>query len=142
MKAIRHTGIVVSKLDHSLHFYQDLLGFQIVKTMEESGKYIDQILGIENTRVTTVKLAADDGNLIELLFFQSPSVRSKDESKINMLGITHLAFTIDDLNAEYKRLLANDVTFISSPQVSPDGLAKVAFCRDPDGNLIELVEEL
>ena len=32
--------------------------------------------------------------------------------------------------------------FNSIPEVSPDGNAQVCFCRDLDGTLIELVEEL
>ena len=35
IKNIRHTGIVVDNLEASLHFYSDLLGFKIVKKMEQ-----------------------------------------------------------------------------------------------------------
>ena len=66
MKGLRHTGIVVKDLETALHFYRDLLGFKIVRKMEESGKYIDMICGMKNIKITTVKLAADDNNLIEL----------------------------------------------------------------------------
>jgi len=30
---IRHTGVVVADLEASLHFYRDLLGFQVAKQM-------------------------------------------------------------------------------------------------------------
>ena len=42
----------------------------------------------------------------------------------------------------YNRLVEAGVYFNSPPQLSPDGFAKVTFCKDPDGSLIELVEEL
>jgi catechol 2,3-dioxygenase-like lactoylglutathione lyase family enzyme len=31
---------------------------------------------------------------------------------------------------------------INPPQVAPDGQARVAYCHDPDGILMELVEVL
>ena len=44
IKDIRHTGIVVADLEASLKFYQDILGFSIVKKMDETGDFIDNIL--------------------------------------------------------------------------------------------------
>jgi hypothetical protein len=46
------------------------------------------------------------------------------------------------LNAEYNRLKDEGVSFNSPPQLSPDGYAKVTFCRAPEGTFIELVEVL
>lgn len=141
IKNIRHTGIVVNDLESALYFYRDLLGFQIVKRMEESGDYLDKICGLANARVSTVKMSAIDGQLIELLHFYShPSkVQSRE---ISDPGITHIALTVDDLNSEYVRLSNAGVLFNSPPQLSPDGYAKVAFCCAPEGTLIELVEVL
>lgn len=140
ISGVRHTGIVVSELDSSLHFYRDILGFKVIKKMEESGSYINSITGLENVRVTTVKLAASDGNLIELLFFSSPENRVETPLSINQVGLTHLALTTNDLDYAYNELKKIGVVFKSSPQLSPDKYAKVAFCYDPDKNLIELVE--
>ena len=50
--------------------------------------------------------------------------------------------TVDNLDETYNRLVEAGVYFNSPPQLSPDGFAKVTFCKDPDGSLIELVEEL
>ena len=61
---------------------------------------------------------------------------------INNVGITHIAFEIDDLSDEYNRLKDEGVPFNSPPQLSLDGCAKVAFCRAPEGTFIELVEVL
>ena len=56
IKDIRHTGIVVFDLDRSMHFYMEKLGFKVLKRMNESGSFTDQILGLENIEVTTVKM--------------------------------------------------------------------------------------
>ncbi len=141
IKNIRHTGIVVIDLEASLYFYRDLLGFQIVKQMEEMGHYIDNILSLRNVNVTTIKITSPSGQMIELLKYHSHNAEQK-KREICEIGISHIAFTVDDLDTEYRRLENEGIQFNSSPQLSPDGYAKVAFCRAPEGTLIELVEVL
>lgn len=142
MQAIRHTGIVVSNLRKQLYFYRDLLGLKVVKEQKEPSKYIDRVCRVRNSRLTTIKMAAGDGNLVELLYFHSRSKRKPKKRQLRTVGMTHLAFTVRDLDFEYKRLLKAGIEFYSPPQVSPDGYAKVAFCRDYEYNPVELVEVL
>ena len=141
IKDIRHTGIVVADLEASLYFYRDLLGFQIAKQMEEAGDYIDNISSLRNVKVSTVKMTSPSGQMIELLKYHSHSAEQKTR-EICEIGISHIAFTVDDLNIEYERLKGKGIRFNSPPQLSPDGYAKVTFCRAPEGTLIELVEVL
>ncbi len=141
IKNIRHTGIVVDNLEASLYFYRDLLGFQIEKQMKESGEYIDNISSLRNINVTTVKMASPDGQMIELLHYHSHP-RERRSREICDIGITHVAFTVEDLNNEYDKLKAEGIPFNAPPQLSPDGYAKVTFCTAPEGTLIELVEVL
>jgi len=58
------------------------------------------------------------------------------------LGASHVAFTVENVEKEYRKLQEQGVVFTCEPQVSPDGKAKVTFCVDPDGVPIELVQEL
>jgi catechol 2,3-dioxygenase-like lactoylglutathione lyase family enzyme len=141
IKDIRHTGIVVADLEASLYFYCDLLGFQVVKHMEEFGDYIDDILSLHNAMISTIKMALPSGQMIELLKYQSHPEEQKKRT-VNEIGISHIAFTVKDLNIEYKKLKDHGIQFNSPPQLSPDGYAKVAFCMAPEGTLIELVEVL
>lgn len=142
--ALRHFGIVVQDLDRALDFYGGLLGFQVIRRMDEQGPFIDRILGEKTVRVTTVKLGGSSGEtLLELLKFHSPSVTNPfSERGLFSVGPTHLALTVSDLDALCETLRAADVRFISAPQVSPDGLAKVCFCSDPEGTPVELVQLL
>ena len=141
IKDIRHTGIVVDDLEASLHFYSDLLGFQIVKQMEETGDYIDNISSLRKVKVTTVKMTSPSGQMIELLKYSSHPIEQRTR-EIPEVGISHIAFTVDDLDMEYERLKGKEIQFNSPPQLSPNGYAKVTFCRAPEGTLIELVEIL
>ena len=142
IQGIRHTGLVVQDLPAALHFWCDILGFRVAKTMEEFGPHIDAIFGMLDVRLTTVKLAAPDDRLIELLCFRSHPDISIWNGNPNSTGFTHIAMTVDDLSATCQKLAANGVTFTSDPQYSPDGYAKLTYARGPEGVLLELVEEL
>jgi len=140
---LRHVGVVVKDLEKSLHFYKDLLGFKVRKEMEEECPYIDTVLGLKNVRLKTVKLMPPPGGGgVELLYYHSPDSPQRSPCAIHERAITHFALTIEGLDQEYERLLKQGVKFISPPQIASDGGAKVAFCQDPDGNYIELTEEL
>ncbi len=139
---IRHTGLVVADLENALRFWCDVLGFRIAKRMEESGAHIDAMMGLEDVRVTTLKLAAPDGNLVELLHFHSHPDQPAWKGTPYSTGFTHIALTVDDLDAVCRMLAEAGVSFNAPPQLSPDGYAKVTYARGPEGVLLELVEVL
>ncbi len=139
MTVVRHVGIVVSDMEKALRFYRDLIGLRDAEVVTESGPFIDGLLGMRNTKIRTAKLAGADGpTLIELLVFDSPG--GTEATPLNAIGPTHVALTVADLDELYRRLSAAGIAFNAPPRLTPDGGAKVAFCRDPDGTYIELVE--
>ena len=138
---IRHIGIVVSDLDRSLYFYRDLLGFDIEKDALEHGKYIDTFLGLDDVTVRTVKMTLNDRDMVELLHYKTNN-KEAEKIEINQIGCTHFAITVGNVEDVYNRLMERGVGFINAPHLSQDGNAKVAFCKDPDGFFIELVEEI
>jgi catechol 2,3-dioxygenase-like lactoylglutathione lyase family enzyme len=139
---IRHTGLVVANLQSALHFWCDVLGFRLVKQMDESGPHIDAMMGLKHVRLTTAKLAAPDERMIELLHFQSHPDRPRWEGTPFSTGFTHVAMTVVDLDASCERLKAEGVVFDAPPQRSPDGAVKVTYGKGPEGILLELVEVL
>jgi len=142
MIEVRHMGIVVTNIENSLKFYRDLLGLKIERSMDESGSYIDNMLGFKNVKVKTVKMSASNGNtLVELLEFNSP-VGNDTIRNIHDIGASHVAFTVLDIDETYSKLKQSGVEFNAPPQLSPDGYAKVTFCFDPDKTPIEIVQVL
>jgi catechol 2,3-dioxygenase-like lactoylglutathione lyase family enzyme len=142
-EAVRHVGLVVRDLDRALGFYRDLLGFVVEREADEHGSFLETILGLEGARVTTVKLRGPGGgSLLELLRFAEPAADETPRGGLTTPGLTHVAITVEALDGVYARLVADGVPFTSPPQRSPDGRAKVAFCRDPEGTPLELVEAL
>ena len=141
IKDVRHFGIVVTNMKRSLEFYKDFLGLKIERELHESGKFLDNMLKMENVNVHTVKMSVSGGTtLVELLEFESHPKSLSNNNAISNIGASHLAFTVDNLNDIYTKLKSVGVEFNAPPQNSSDGYAKVTFCHDPDGTPIELVE--
>ena len=139
IKDVRHIGIAVTDMEKSLKFYRDLLGLKIKSLVDEEGQFLDNMLAHENVKNKVAKLCAKNGNaLVELI--DSKSYGNKKDRDFFTIGTSHFAFTVDNLEKTYDYLVKNGVKFTAPPQQTPDGFAKVTFCEDPDGTLIELVE--
>ena len=141
MFRLRHIGIVVTNMEKSLELYRDCFGFRVVWDEIEQGNFIDNLLDMEKVKVRTVKLKDKHGGMVELLQYYSHLGKS-DENLISKIGCSHLALTVNDLDLLYEELTQQGIKFNYPVQTSSDGNVKVAFCRDPDGTWIELVEEL
>lgn len=141
--SLRHFGLVVRNLEQSLNFYCNFLGLRVVRRMEESGPFLDAILDKPGVQVSTVKLGAFEGpTLLELLYFTKPKSLESPYPSLFRSGPSHFAMTVENLDLLYRTLLEKEIKVLSVPERSPDGLALVCFARDPEGNLIELVEEI
>lgn len=141
-RALRHAGIVVSEMERSLRFYCDMLGLRVAVDQLETGPFIEEILAKPGVRVRTVKLSAVEGpTFIELLEFEG-SAGGPASADLTRVGPTHAALTVENLESLHAALASGGVPFLSKPRVSPDGRARVAFCADPDGTMLELVEPL
>jgi len=142
--SIRHVGLTISNLEEALEFYVDILGFEVYKTAEEGGECLDNFSALKDVNVTTVKMRDKNDNVLELLHYKSHPERPNNNMvrRISEIGCSHFALTVDDLDNLYETLVKRGIIFNYPVQISPDGKVKVAFCRDPDGTLIEMVEEL
>lgn len=143
---IRHVGFVVKDLERSLAFYRGILGLAIYKRETEEGEYIEKLVGIKGVRVEWAKLEFPHGGLIELLQYHSHpdgGVASREQRlPSNRLASGHLAITVSHLDELYKTLIAKGYECNSPPLLSPGGKTKILYAHDPDGIIIELIEEL
>lgn len=134
-----HYGIVVSDIDRALEFYRGTLDMEVIQEISQQSDQFSRAIGLENTNVELVFLDAD-GFTIELVQYHHPTNGSVNEnSSPNSVGRAHFCVGVDDIDSIYEDL-QSDVEFISSPQELDNGV-KLAFMRDPDGNLVELLEE-
>lgn len=138
----RHSGLVVRDLERSVRFYQGL-GLKVWRRETESGKFIDTVVGIDDVRLEWAKMRVPDGSLVELLQYHShPDRQSAQLAPANQLGCSHIAFTVDNMERSCLEIVRLGGSVINPPVISPNGQLRVAYCRDLDGILIELVEEI
>ncbi len=142
MSGIRHTGIYVKDLDAMISFYKDIFFLKIVVQQKECGAYIDTVLGEENVDIETCKLEFDNKTMIELVHYARREEEPDWNEKIYRCGKMHIAVTVDSADGIYEKLRKRGCELLSEPCNSPNGKARVFFVRDPEGNYLELVEEL
>ena len=129
---IRIVSIPVQDQEKALGFYAEKLAFE---------KKLDIPLGGGNRWLTLVSPEDPEGP--ELLL--EPAPNHFEPSKVYQqalfeAGIPWTQFNVEDVQAEYDRLIALDVAFKMGPTTM--GNVKVAILDDTCGNFIQLVQEL
>lgn len=142
INGVRHTGIVVNEIENAIKFWVNLLGFKVVMDQIEEGEFIDKLLGLENVSVRTVKLAAQDGSLVELLHFISHKSLPTWDGNPYKTGLTHIAFNVADISNMVSILEQNGYSQINRYQKSLSGKVLVCYVKGFEGLLLELVEQL
>lgn len=140
---MRHIGIVTQDATAAASFWLTVFGYRIKSDLVETGAEIDELLGLNNVQVRTVKLEADNLTSIELLEFARPRPRyRKTQSCPYLQGITHIALNVQNLSTTLKQLKDAGGQLLGTPSTSVNGLTRGVYCLGPEGVLLELVEDL
>jgi catechol 2,3-dioxygenase-like lactoylglutathione lyase family enzyme len=136
--SIDHMSFTVSDLDETNAFFGKL-GFEPVKRYVSAGPEADEGTETPDANIDISWLAHPQGGpKLELLRYQNqPTGRAAHNSQV---GAAHLCIRIEDVNSEYERLSGEEVTFVSAPHEDEFGVVWV-YLRDPDGNVVELLQE-
>lgn len=138
---LHHASITTADLGRLSAFYQRNFGFEVVlETAWEAGnETADTIFGLRDTAVRMVMLRSANA-FLELFEFAHPVGKSGETNRpVCDQGFTHICIAVTDIETEYTRLRAAGMQFHSAPQDVP-GLCRAVYGRDPDGNIVELVE--
>lgn len=134
-----HYGVTVSDMEEALGFYRDTLGMEKVEEFEFASEEFSAFVGVENADAHLVFLDAD-GCAVELLEYNNPPGENANEGVSNNdTGASHFCLAVDDIELVQDDL-SDEVEFVAPPQTLANG-AKVAYMYDPDGNIVELLEE-
>jgi catechol 2,3-dioxygenase-like lactoylglutathione lyase family enzyme len=134
-----HVGIAVRDLEASKRFYADTFGFEETYR-RDIGPAFAPLLGLSEVAGEIAMLRLGD-KLIELIG-HDPRPEGTAEKAMNALGFTHMAFNVPDVQEVGKRLEANGgrVNWDTKLDLQVgDEDREYLFCRDPDGNHIELI---
>ncbi|MDE2991394.1 MAG: VOC family protein [Chloroflexota bacterium] len=125
---INLAGVFVDDQEKALRFYTETLGFQ-VKHNIPLGEY---------SWITVVSAEDPEGTEFLLEPDAHPAVRPYLKA-IVADGIPSTSFAVDDVQAEYDRLVEKGVRFVQPP--TDLGTVVTAIFDDTCGNLIQIMEE-
>ncbi len=57
-------------------------------------------------------------------------------------GWRHLALQVDNIDRTYERLQTQGIQFLSKPLTYNSQGIRIAFLKDPEGNILELYQDL
>lgn len=140
IRGIHHVAMSTVDLERSLAFYRDLLGFKLVaRASWPVGRGADAVTGLKDSSGSVAILRLGNAH-IELFEFSSPTPKPADPNRpASDHGFTHLALDVKNVDAVYKRLKAAGMRFHAPPQPIGGG-SRGTYGRDPDGNIIEIIE--
>jgi len=145
IKMIHHHGFTVSNLEQSLIFYRDCLGLEVVRVNERSNiPSYDAILGYNDVNLFVALLRHPVNDfLLELFHYLNPPSEKRKLSN-HFVGSSHVAFEVDDIDAQYEALKKAGHGAINPPtDVIRDGqrVARAMYALDPDGISVEMFQE-
>ncbi|CAB4759335.1 unannotated protein [freshwater metagenome] len=132
-----HLGLCVSDLERSRRFYIDGLGFTEFARFEMERPIAEVDLPCSLTSYFIQK----DGLRVELLDYRSPGVIGQPSTRRNHLGLTHLSFIVEDVDAAAMELEQYGGTIIEGTRSGQDEprSVQIVFLADPDGTRVELM---
>lgn len=131
-----HFGVTVADLDGAVAFYRDVLGLDVLDRFTVGDEAFATGVGVPNATGRFAHLDAD-GARIELVEYDPEGEPAVTES-VNQPGAKHLGLAVPDVDAVHAAL-PEHVETLSAPQTTESG-TRILFVRDPEGNLVELIE--
>jgi len=137
---IDHVGIIVNDLSAARAFFLDL-GLEVQGEGELEGGWLDQIVGLNDVKTAFVFLGMPDGEAnLELIKYDRPSdERGIQQLSANTLGIRHIAFVVEDIEAVVAKLKTKGQEIFGEIQ-SYEESYKLCYVRGPEGIILEFAE--
>jgi catechol 2,3-dioxygenase-like lactoylglutathione lyase family enzyme len=142
IQRIDHVGIIVKDIIKAKAFFIDM-GLEVVGEQDMEGKLVDNVTGLRNVKSSIVMLRTPDGGTnLELSEFHTPvDEKGIQPSFSNTLGIRHICFAVEDLEAIVTTLKKKGAELIGEIQ-NYKNVYKVCYIRGPEGIILELAEEI
>lgn len=136
-------GIACRDLPKLRAFYQDVMGFQFVsEIVVPAAKAAPSALSADG--YTVVRLQTPYGERVKLLAPNTPPAQAAAAPADYILdkpNASYLTFIVDDIDAAIAILLRAGSRFLTGTErVEARPGVYLAFCEDPEGNVLELVE--
>ncbi len=139
---IDHVGIIVNDLPAAKAFFLDF-GLEMLGEGKVEGEWVERIIGLQDVKEEVVMLRTPDGEAnIELVKFYTPSdEKGMQRPLANTLGIRHIAFAVEDIEAIVAKLKKNGAELFGEIQTYENAY-KLCYVRGPEGIILELAEQI
>lgn len=149
IRGLWHVSFTVSNIEASVKWYTEVLGLEFVREQVQHNAYTSKLVGYENAHLKVAQLRVPGASVpisrhhIELVEYVFP--RGEDiPLDTNRTGVGHWAFIVDDIHAEFNRLIGLGVKFKAETPVAIEaGVNKggyTIYFTDPDGITLELIQ--
>ena len=130
---VHHTNLAVADLDAQRAWYQRALGLHEVI----------QEYQLDEPALRTVQLRSSSGVVFELIE-RAGATRHRDFADpldaANTLGYGHWAVSVRDVDTAFATIVAAGGIPVSPPADALEPGSRFAYVKDPEGNLIELIQ--
>ena len=131
---VNHIGLCVHDIDRSRRFYEELLGFEYEREIAPPDEITGRLLQLDPPLGLRAVYLRKGGLVLELLAYAGRQ-RPRRERPMDEPGLTHISIGAEDHGSLLDRVEALGGTLVAESDI---GVA--VFIRDPDGQLIELLE--
>ena len=136
MGTYNHTGHVVTDLERSKQFYQEVFGFKFWYEIKPPDGPTAKLSGLTPPLGVTASYLTLDGFVLELMHYSAPGAVAPFRPRtMNEPGLTHLSISVDAIRSTAERAVEWGGQIIEDSDVAGAAL----FIRAPDGQLIELL---
>jgi catechol 2,3-dioxygenase-like lactoylglutathione lyase family enzyme len=138
-RSFSHVGLTVSNFNQAVKFYWRVFGCPLVGVADTPPERVRTFFGVDapspSCKIGWIRVPG--GGVLEIFEFapRQPPV----DVPWNRVGLTHISFNVRGLDRWHRWLTENGVECLSRPERSPRGHS-FFFAKDPDGNLIELMD--
>jgi len=140
VKQMDHVGFVVDDLEAAVEFFA-AIGLEESGRGEVEGELVDRIVALDGVHTQIVFMQVPDGaGRLELVRFLSPPAEGDSAgTPSNVLGLRHVSFAVDDIDAAVAAVRALGVELIGE-LVNYKDFYRLCYVRGPAGIIVELAE--
>jgi len=146
-KTINHIAISVPDVERALKWYQEVMGFTIIRGPTELaaddtqiGNALQNIFGSKFKKLRIVWLSSSNNIGFEIFQFIEPKqVIENKQSEYWRGGVIHISFTEPNIEDLIKKVCGTGGRQLSKVwELNSEKHHKLVFCADPFGNIIEI----
>ncbi|SFF98951.1 Catechol 2,3-dioxygenase [Desulfotomaculum arcticum] len=140
-----HTNIISCNWEKLAQFYINVFGCELVYPERNlQGEWIDKVTNLSNVHIRGIHLRLPgyaDGPTLEIFTYNKQD-ENNGPPAINKPGFAHIAFLVDDVQYYFDKVIEHGgsaLGALAEQEVADAGILTIAYMRDPEGNLVEIL---